>query len=317
MGWEDFFAGPFLIAFLAATIRMAAPLLLAAIGELFAQRSGVTNLGIEGMMVIAALAGFLASYFTGSPWLGVLAAIIAGMLASLIHAFLSVSVGANQFISGIVLSLFGLGVTSYIFRVIVGIPRVPPTANPLESIHVPVLSKIPVLGPILFQSNILVYLGLVLVPLSAFILFRTTAGLKIRAVGENPRAADSLGINVNRIRYLCIIFGGAMAGLAGVFLSLGHLNLFLEGMVAGRGWMAFALVFFGSWNPYRILGGALIFGGVEAFQFRLPAIGIVIPSKLLLMLPYIAVIIALLLTYRKKIITPAALGVPYRRGESA
>lgn len=304
----------FVIGLFAATVRIAVPFLLAALGETISQRSGVLNLGVEGMMLMGAFSSFVGAYFTGSLWLGVFLGMIIGGLMGLLMAFMSVTLRANQVITGVIINIFSWGLVAYLTRVIF---RASYIAAPVsfEPINIPVLSQIPVLGPILFQHNILVYLAIIFTPLTSFVLMRTTLGLKIRAVGENPQAADTLGVNVYAIRYLCVIFGGVMAGLGGTFLSLAYQNVFAEYMIGGRGWIAVALVIFGTWNPYKVFGGALLFGSINAFQLRLQAVGVKIPYEYLLMLPYILTIIALILIVRRKVGAPASLAVPYKRGE--
>lgn len=291
---------------------MATPILLAATGELFAEKSGILNLGVEGMMLVGALVGFLGSYFTHSPWVGVLLAALAAMMVGYLHAFLSVSISTNQVISGFTIWIFAQGISDYAYRSTFGVITYLPTANVLGKLSIPLLSQIPLVGPILFEQNILVYFALIMIPVSALFMSKTTMGLKIRSVGENPKAAEVAGINVPLIRYACVIFGGAMAGLAGAFLSIADMNSFTIGMTAGRGWIAIAVVVFGSWNAYRILGGSLLFGLINALQFRLPLLGVDLPSRILLMLPYILAIGALIIIARKAK-GPKALGVPYRR----
>ncbi len=312
MASEVIFSQNFLESILTATVRMTTPILLTAIGETLAERSGVLNLGLEGMMLVGALLAFMISYFSGNPYLGILVAIIGVALISLIHAYLSVNLGFNQIIVGLLFWIFCTGVAGFLFRAAFGVFLIVPTANTLGAIEIPLLSQIPFLGPILFKHNILVYLSIISVPISAFFLFRTTFGLRIRSLGENPKAADSLGVNVFRIRYLCIIMGAMMAGLAGAYMSIGVLNTFSEVMIAGRGWIALSTVMFGSWNPYRVLAACLLFGGVDAFQLHLPAAGIAISAKLLMMLPYILVIIVLVLAVRRAKWL-GALGTPYKR----
>jgi simple sugar transport system permease protein len=314
MGWEVIFSETFIVSILTATIRMTAPILLAATGETFTQRSGVMNLGIEGMMLMGALFGFLTSSFTGNAYLGVLVAMIGVGLMSLILAYLSVTLGLNQVISGILIWILCTGIAGFLFRAVFGVFLIVPTANSLGVIDIPMLSQIPVLGPILFKHNFLVYISIILVPTSMLVLFRTTLGLKIRSVGENPTAADTLGVNVYGIRYLCIIVGGMTAGLAGAYLSIGVLNMFSEVMIAGRGWIAYAAVMFGVWNPYKVFGACLLFGLVDAAQLHLPVAGIEMPSKVLQMLPYIVAIIVLVVAFRRAKWL-GALGSPYKRGE--
>lgn len=302
----------FFITLFASTIRLAVPILSATLGEIFSQRSGVLNLGIEGMMLMGALGGFLGAHFTGSLWLGVLFGMIIGGLFGLIHAFFSVTLGVNQMLSGIGLYMLGWGLSSFLFRAIFGLSPVTRLEG-FSAIHIPILSQIPILGPILFQQNILVYLIILLVPLFTIILFRTTIGLKIRAVGENPMAADTLGISVFRIRYLCVIFGGMLAGLGGAYLVLAEIGVFTNQMTAARGWIAVALVIFSKWKPSWALIGALLFGLANAMQLRFQALGIAFPYQFLLMLPYILTITALILLYRRAE-RPGALTRPYKRG---
>ncbi len=294
---------------------MATPILFAALGEIFAERSGVVNLGVEGMMAVGAICGFITVFYTNSLWLGIVFGMIAGSLMALIHAFLSITVRANQIISGITIWILGTGIYLFLFRTSFGIRAIPPTIEGFKAIKVPVLGQIPILGPIFFQQDILVYFALISVLLCAIVLSRTTLGLKIRAGGENPLAVDVLGVNVHRIRYLCVIFGGLMAGLGGAYLSLASLAMIPENITAGRGWIAIAIVIFGRWNPYGALAGVLLFGSVNALQMRVQALGIAIPYQFVVMLPYILTIIALVLTY-KRAMAPAALGIPYTRGET-
>lgn len=293
---------------------MSTPILLPALGEIFTQRSGILNLGLEGIMLMGALAGFAGTYFTQNLWVGVIAAVITGIVFSLIMGFLSITVKANQVIAGTAITILGTGLSAFLYRVMFGVQKLPPQVDAFKPLEIPVLSSIPILGPILFNHNILVYLTLALVVLSAFVLEKTSFGLKVRAVGENPRAADSKGINVALIRYLCVMIGGAFAGLGGAFLSIGFMNSFLDGMVAGRGFIAVAVVIFARWNPYRALGAALLFGGASALQMRLQAIGVPIPLQFLLALPYVLTILVLL-SVSQKAEFPAAYTLPYSRSE--
>jgi len=304
-----------LIGIFSTTIRLAIPVLFVALGEIFVQRSGMLNLGLEGLMLIGASCGFTVTFLTGNPLLGILSAMLLGGLVCLLMGYFSITLGVNQIIAGIAIWILGMGLSSFMYRIYV-LPglEVFPTITPLPPVEIPVLSQIPALGEILFKHNILVYFALLLVPLSIMILFRTTIGLKITAVGENPRAADSVGINVHRIRYLCIIIGGVMAGLGGAYLTVADLGAFMEGMVAGRGWIAFALIAFGMWNPLLILVGCLIFGGAQAFQFRLQAMGVGIPYFALLIMPYVVILTTLVLMAKiKKRAPPAAMTLPYKR----
>jgi simple sugar transport system permease protein len=304
---------PFLEGLFAATIRMATPILIAAIGENLSESSGVLNLGVEGTMLVGACLGFLVTYDYKEPWLGVTAAIAAGGLIGLLMAFLSVKARINQTVSGMAITIFGGALSTFMFyskfkESIAQFPNV----EGLKPVQIPALSDIPFIGPVLFQHQILVYVGLILTAIFAIALFKTTLGLKIRAIGENPRAADTLGVNIFRVRYLCVIVGGMMAGLAGSFLSLAYYNSFVPEMTAGRGWMAVAIVILGGWNPWKVLLGSLIFGGADALRLRLKPLGFGVPEQFLMMIPYLLVIIALFLIARKKR-APAALAVPYSR----
>jgi len=300
----------------ATGLRLAAPLLLAALGELFAERSGVLNLGIEGIMLMGAISGFWITFVTKSLFLGVLAAVTVGGLIGLLMAFLSVSLRANQIVAGLALWIFGLGLSGFIYRAGIWGPYVYPTVSTFGNIAIPGLSGIPALGPILFNQSVLVYLALIAVPICFFFLFKTTWGLKVTAVGENPRAADTLGIKVYRTRYICVIIGGILAGVAGALLPLVWMGSFNENMTAGRGFIAFALVIFGAWKPWRILAGSLLFGSIDAVQMRLQASGgiWIYSYQFLLMLPYILTIVALVILSRRAG-APAELTKPYIRGE--
>lgn len=305
----------FLITFLSAMFRMATPLLFGTLGEAFAERSGVLNLGIEGTMLMGASVGFIATYWTGNLWLGVLFAALAGIAMSLIMAVLSVTLGAQQHVAGLGVTFLGTGLSFYLYRILVAEEGgVPPTVDPFRPISIPILGEIPVLGPTLFEQPLLVYIALVLVPITAFIFYRTTFGLQMSAVGQNPKAADTAGGNVFRIRYICLFIAGALAGVAGAWLSLAQSNQFLPLMTAGIGWVCIALVIFGNWDPTRILGGALLFGGIDAIQSTFRAVGILFPYRILQMLPYILTIVILIAVARRATY-PAALLKPYRREE--
>jgi len=305
----------FMISFLAGAVRMSVPILLPALGEIFTERSGILNLGLEGIMLIGAVCGFWGTYATGSLLVGLLAAVVAGILFSLIMAFLCITVRANQIIAGTAVTILGGGLSILIFRAVFGIRMLPPSVEIFPPIHIPLLSKIPLLGPILFQQNLMVYLTWALMVISGIVLFKTTFGLKVRAVGEHPRAADSRGINVILIRYICVMIGGGFAGLGGAFLSIGYMNTFLDQMTGGRGFIAVAVVIFSRWNPYGALGAALIFGSANSLQLRLQALGFPIPHQFLLAFPYLLTILALV-SVSKKAEVPAAFTIPYTRGKS-
>ncbi len=296
---------------LVLTIMTAAtPLLFASIGELVVERSGVLNLGVEGMMAMGAVCGFGAALMTGSPWLGVLAAIAAGAALSLLHAFLTLTLVANQVATGLALTLLGLGLSGLIGEAFVGQPGVK-----LEKINFPGLTEIPFIGPVVFGQDPLIYIAIALTAVVSYALFRTRIGLVIRAVGDNHASAHALGYNVIRARYLCVLLGGGCAGLAGCYLSLVYTPQWIENMTAGRGWIALALVVFASWLPWRVLVGAYLFGTVMIFGFFLQSRGVGIPSQLLASLPYLVTIAALVIISGNRSLmranTPACLGQPF------
>lgn len=308
--FSDFFTLAVLVGVLHSGVRLATPYLFAALGETFAQRSGVLNLGVDGMMLMGAFAAFYMVFSGFNLWLGVAAALIVGAAMGLLMAVVSVSMQAEQGISGIGLYLFGLGLSSLLFKTLIGSVE---GVSGFPRLHIPVLSDIPYLGEIFFEHNILVYFAYAMVPLTWFVINRTTFGLQVRAVGQNPEAADSLGISVVRIRYITLIIGGALAGVAGASLSIGLLNVFQENMTNGLGFIAVALVYFGSWRALGVMGGALLFSLINALQLWVQVKGIPIPSDIAVMLPYILTIVVLSFTVRQ-IRQPAALAKPYERG---
>lgn len=299
-----------LIGLLAATLRIATPILLAGLGEVFAERAGVLNLGIEGIMLMGAILGFIAAYLSGSLWVGLIAAMVVGLLAGLLMGWLAVTLGLNQHVSGLGVTLLTSGIALFFFRLLFKGTANPPKIAPFQQLSLPGLG---VLAPILEQYG-LTYFAFLLVPLAWWVLHRTTFGLWIRSVGENPQAADTAGVNVARVRYVALAISGVLMGLGGSFLSLAQLGTATFGIVAGRGWVAIALVIFGNWQPGRVLLGALLFGGMEALQLRLRAVGVNVPYQLLLSLPYLATIAALALAGRNAAY-PAALLKPYKREE--
>lgn len=306
---DEFFRQGVLIGILATGVRLAAPFLLAGLGELFAQRSGVYNLGVEGVMMMGAFVGFFVTLRAGNPYLGVLAAVATGAAMGLLMALISVTLQAEQGISGIGLYLFGWGLSGVLFRMYVGYITSIRGFSPLA---LPWLSEIPILGPILFRHNWMVYLAIWLVPAAWFVLFRTTWGLRVRAAGTAPEAADSLGVRVNAVRYQCVILGSAMAGLAGAFLTVGQANMYADVITAGRGFIAVALVYFGRWNPWGVLAGSLLFSTVNALQLWIQVLGIAFPYEFAVVLPYVMTIVALALAVRR-VSAPTALGRPFER----
>jgi len=306
---EDIFNTIFITGILAATIRMATPILIASLGEIFCELSGILNIGIEGTMLAGSLAGFIGTYYTGSIAFGVISGITIGGIFGLIMAILSIKLRANQIACGIILNILSLGLTGFLYRTIFGITTLPPGIKTLKTIPLPFLNKIPFFGDILFNQNILVYITFLLVLISYIIIYKTTWGLKLRATGEYPEAADTAGINVYIVRYICVVTGGMFAGLGGTFLTM-ELGMFMDNITSGRGFIALAAVIFGKWHPFGAMGGALIFGLADAFQLRLQTLGYNIPHELLLMFPYILTIIILTGIIGKSN-SPSALTVPY------
>jgi general nucleoside transport system permease protein len=295
------------------TLAAGTPLVFAALGELVTEKSGVLNLGVEGMMLVGAVTAFAVAATTNSPWLGAACGVIAAALVSLIFAVLTLTLMANQVASGLALSLFGLGLSAF-----AGLPFVSVVIEGIQPLSVAGLSDLPVIGKLLFAHNPLVYLSLVLFALVQGFLYRTRAGLVLRAVGESPHSAHAIGYPVVAIRYAAVMFGGACSGLAGAYLAVAYTPLWVEGMTAGRGWIALALVVFATWKPWRVLAGAYLFGGVTLAQFQAQALGIDVPSQFLSMLPYLATIVVLAIISRDaatiRLNAPASLGRPFHAG---
>ena len=316
MGLDDIFTA----SVFASAIRLATPYIFAALGETLAQRSGVLNLGVDGIMLMGAFGGFYAVFLAQeaavlpepvSLLIGVLMALIVGGLMGLAMAFVSVTLQAKQGISGIGVYLFGLGLSELLFQQWVGTPK---SVSGFPRISFPVLSDVPILGEIFFNHNLLVYAAFALVPVAAFVLNRTTFGLMIRAVGQNPEAADAMGVSVARVRYATTTIGGMLAGLAGASLSIALINLFQQNLTAGQGFIAVALVYFGGWRPLTVAAGAMLFSFVNALQLQIKVIGADIPSEFAVMAPYIITIIALVFATKRQE-QPTALTKPYERGE--
>lgn len=282
-----------LIPFLASTAGAATPLILAALGELVTERSGVLNLGVEGMMLVGAVAGFVVTLGTGHVSLGLLAAMLAAMLISLIFAFLVLTLQTNQVATGLALTLFGVGLSAFLGRDFAG-----QTVERVPHLHFPLLSDIPFLGPLLFRFDAVVYGSLLAVFVVGWVLARTRLGLIIRAIGESPDSAHAIGYPVIALRYAMVMFGGALAGLAGAYLSTALTPMWVEGMTAGRGWIALALVVFATWKPKGVMLGAYLFGGVTVLQFHGQGFGLDIPSEFLSMLPYLATVVVLVFICR-------------------
>lgn len=297
-------------AILLTVMTAATPLLLAAMGELVTERSGVLNLGVEGMMIMGAVTGFGVALTTGSAMFGMLAAIVVGALFSLLFAFLTLTLATNQVATGLALTLLGLGLSGMIGEGFVGQAGVR-----LGVLSIPGLSDLPIVGRIVFGQDPIFYISIALTVGVMWFLFRTRAGLTLRSVGDSHGSAHALGIKVIRIRYLAVMFGGACSGLAGAHLSLVYVPQWVENMTAGRGWIALALVVFASWRPLRVLAGAYLFGAVTIGQLHAQAIGLGLPSQLLSSLPYLATVVVLVLISRNKrltmVNTPACLGRPF------
>ena len=304
-----------LIALFFAAVQSGTTLLYPTIGEIFAERAGILNLGVEGMMIMGAFFGFVVTYITKNPYIGFLAGVLAGGVAALIHAFVSITLRGNQVVSGLALTIFGLGFTNFYGQRWINL-RSPVTVSQKS---IPLLSKIPYIGPIFFQQDALVYTSYVVAIVMWFILYKTKVGVHLRATGQNARAADAMGVNVYATRYWWTFFGGLLAGAGGAYLTIAYAPFWLDGMTAGRGWIAIALVIFAMWDPLNAMIGAYLFGGIDALQLQLQAVGVTIPSSLLNMLPYlltlVVIIIATLIVRVKHISAPKELGIPYNREE--
>lgn len=299
----------FLVSLVGATLRVATPLIFATLGELFCERAGILNLGIEGIMFLGAFAGFTAASLTGSLWLGLIGAIISGMLAGLLMSLFAVRLGVNQHVSGLGITLLATALSLFLFRVIFKENQNLPSVVPFKQLDI--FSNYPILHEI-FSQYLLTYIAIAIIPVVWFIIFRTNYGLKIRSVGDNPEATDAAGINVYRLRTSALVIGGALMAIGGAFLSIAQLGKFTFGIIEGRGWVCIALIIFGNWQPLKVLLGALLFGGVQALQSRLQITGIKLPYELFLALPYLVTILALTLAGRNASY-PAALLKPYRR----
>lgn len=296
-----------LVGIILATLGAGTPLVFAALGELITEKSGVLNLGVEGMMLVGAVCGFAVAANTGSLWLGVVTAMTAGAAMALLFGILTLTFQANQVAAGLALTIFGVGLSAYI-----GLEYTSVALTGLQAVHIPLLSSIPLLGPTIFSLDPLMYLSFALFAAISYFLYRSKAGLLLRAIGESPTSAHSIGYPVIQIRYLAVMFGGGMAGLGGAYLALVYTPLWVEGMTAGRGWISLALVVFATWRPARVIFGAYLFGGVTILQFHVQALGVDLPSQLLSSLPYIATIVVLVLISRDintiRLNAPASIG---------
>jgi general nucleoside transport system permease protein len=302
-----------LISVLQRALIAGTPLLLGTLGEIIAERSGILNLGVEGMLALGAVSAFIVTLTTGSPWLGLLAGIAVGAAAAFLHAVVTVTLQSNQVVSGLALTMLGLGVSGLWGKPYIGMPL----KIKMDAFRLPVLGKIPVIGDIFFYHDAFFYLAILLGVLAWFALKHTRWGIYVRAVGENPKAAESQGINVNLVRYLCVVIGGGFAGMAGANLSIAYSKSWIEGMTAGRGWIIIGLTIFALWKPGRAFVGAYLFGGIFVLQYLLQPLGI--PPNFLAMLPYLATLGVLVFggigKGKRKMAAPAALGEIFRRGE--
>lgn len=303
----------FNLALIGATLVSATPILYAALGGVFSERSGVLNIGLEGIMLISAFAAVVGSAFTQNPWLGVLCGIASGVLISVIHAYMCINLRADQAIVGMGINILALGLPNFLLLKIWGQQGISPIVPSIANWNIPIVANLPVIGPILGQQNPLVYLGLALVPVSWFTLFRTPFGLRLRSVGENPRAAETVGISVYGMRWIGVLICGVLTALGGAFLSVALLAQFTNNMTAGRGFIGLAAMIFGRWDPIGALLACLLFGFAEAVQASVQAAGVQIPSQFLLTLPYVLTIVALVVGKVGRAAAPAYDGKPYEK----
>ena len=299
----------FLIGLMAATLRVATPLIFGTLGELFCERAGILNLGIEGTLLFGSFVGFAAAGVTGSLWLGVLAALIAGGVCGLLMGLFTVTLGVNQHVSGLGITLLLTGLSYFAFRLIYGEQALPPSIQPFGTFSI--FGSVPVLGAI-FDQYLLTYVAFLVIPVVWWVVYRSNFGLQMRAVGENPEAADAAGVNVYRTRYISLAIGGGLMAVGGAFLSLAQLGAFTFGIINGRGWVCIALIIFGNWEPVKVMWGALLFGLVFALQLRLQSTGLQLPYEVFLALPYL-VTIAVLALARRATSVPSAILKPYKR----
>jgi simple sugar transport system permease protein len=309
--WSDVLTFTFFIQVFAAGVRLATPLVFTALGEIFSERSGVINLGVEGIMLFCGFFGFSMAVVTESVWLGLLAGILMGALMGLFFAFMTVTLRSGQIVTGLAFLILSSGAAIYFYRIQFGHYKMFPQVQPFRQFSVPILGDIPFFGPILFNQNILTLLMLMLVLICAAVLTYTRFGLRISAVGEYPAAADTVGINVYLIRYVCVVIGGALAGLGGAYFPLAELGFYSNSMIRGRGFIALALVVFGRWNPLLALAGGFFFGVINALQIRIQFLGSSIPAQFLVMMPYLLTVVVILAGRTRK--APASLTIPYTR----
>jgi len=300
------------VGFARLVVLAIVPFVLAGQGTMLGGRTGLFNVAQEGIMLLGASLGFLGAFLFGGLGYGVLVAVLAGAIAGLALAYFTTTLKMNQFVIGLAIFFFTMGLSTLFYKFAIGVTLQPPLIPTLEDLPIPILSKIPILGEIFFNQNIMVYFAILVSLFFWYLLYKTSFGLKLRAVGENPKAADSLGVNVDRMRYLTAIIGGMLMGMAGAYLPMEYTGTFTAGMVQGRGWIAIALTFFGGWSPILILLGSLFFAGVEVLALRVQVGGFGIPYQFLLMLPYLATILTMIFAF-KWIKAPAFLGQNYDR----
>ena len=302
-----------MVNFLSRVVIMSTPLLLGSIAEVYAERTGMMICAIEGIFLIGAWGGFVGTYLTGSQLLGLLMAMGCGLIMAALYGLITVFMKQQQVVTGTALQILSAGFCSFFHRVIFGVPITPLQIKTLPKLAIPLLSKIPFIGPIFFTQNIITYFAYLLIPASIFVLFRTSLGLTLRSTGENPEAVDVAGINVNKVRFLTVLFAGALGGLAGSFYTVGYLGMFTTGIIGGRGWIAFAICFLGNWSPRGAVLGTLAFGLADAVSVWMQAVGksALFPNELIIALPYILTI--LLTIFRSNFNVPAKLGTPYSK----
>lgn len=294
-------------------LMMSTPLLFGSIAEVIAERSGMMVTAIEGIFLMGAWGGFVGTYLSGSAFIGILAAILSGLAAAAVYGVVCIYLKQHQVVTGTAINVLAAGICTYLQRVLFGVPTTPLKISPLPELPIPFLSKIPFIGPIVFQQNILTYAVYLIIPASYFLLFKTSWGLMIRSTGENPEATDVAGISVNKVRFLTVLLAGMMGGVAGAFYSVGYLGMFTTNIIGGRGWIAFAICFLGNWNPKGAFAGTIIFGLTEAVAIYMQSVGGggYFPNELFIALPYILTIV--LTVSRKNFAVPAKLGVAYRK----
>ncbi len=311
MDWNNVFSFIFITNVLAGGVALSTPLVLAALGEVFTERSGVLNLGMEGIMILSALTAFSTALHTENAWFGLIVGMLTGGLMGALFAFLTITLRANQIVTAFAITIFGTGLALFLFRLETSASFIMPSIETIKDLPLPFLSTLPILGKVFFSHDIITYLMFLMVPISAIILYKTPLGLRITAVGELPESADTLGVSVVKIRYICVIIGSILVGLAGAYLTVASFGFFNAGVAGGRGYIAVAIVAFGRWNPYWVMGGGILFGIIDALQSRLQILGAPIPPNFLLMLPYIFTVLMLMLAKEAK--APAALTQPYSR----